>query len=362
MVMMQEWQRQIAESVTTGEALARHLPISALAVNRIAAAYPMRIPPYWRTLIASADDPFYRQAVPSPMELASGPCTPDPFDESGATLVPGLIHRYPNRVLLLVTRQCAMLCRHCMRKRRTSISSPIADFDLPGALDYVRRHPDIREVILSGGDPLMLLDAQLDTALAAFSEIDHVAVCRIHSRMPCTLPQRITPALVDMLERHTPLVVVTQFNHPAEITAEAAAACARLLDAGIPVMSQAVLLKGVNDSAELLTRLIDGLLSIHVQPYYLHHPDPVCGTGHFQLPVREGLAIVEILRRRIPSDALPKYVMDIPGTNGKVPLIAPGPDDGGRLIVRCRDGTTVAIELDAQTPMPTAANALKGGA
>lgn len=347
---MDEWQRQITESITTSAGLTRYFPISAQAVDPVAAEYPMRIPPYWRALMRDPDDPFYRQAVPDAIEMAAGPCGADPFNEAGLSPAPGLVHRYPNRVLLLVTRQCAMFCRHCMRKRRTA--DPAESFDPESAVAYIRSRPEIREVILSGGDPLMLTDAQLDRLLAALHRVEHIAVRRIHTRMPCTLPHRVTAPLVDMLRGYAPLVVVTQFNHPAEITPIAAAACARLVDAGIPVLCQTVLLKGINDDPETLAQLMNALLAIRVRPYYLHHPDPVRGARHFRIPVRSGLAIYGALRRQVSGIGLPQYVMDIPGTDGKVPLL---PDyvalagDGALIVVRA-DGTKTTIPLDESEP------------
>jgi len=350
---MEAWQRQIAESITTGATLARHLPVNASAVDRVTRRYPMRIPPYWRNLMIGLGDPFYRQAVPDEIEMVSGAFAEDPFDEAASSPAPGLVHRYPNRVLLLVTRRCAMYCRHCMRKRRTSASDPSASFDAEKAVDYIMTHPEVREVILSGGDPLMLTDGELEGLLVKLGRAGHITVRRIHTRMPCTLPHRITPSLVAMLRHYAPLFLVTQFNHPAEITPEAEAACARLVDAGIPLLCQTVLLKGINDDAGILSQLMDRLLSVRVRPYYLHHPDPVCGTGHFRLPVSTGLAIFAELRRRVSGIGLPQYVMDVPGADGKVPLL---PEHvalagGNALVVVRAGGTKTAIALDDSEPV-----------
>lgn len=317
---MDSWQHQIEASLTCAAGLPPKAAVDVGAVDRVAAVYPMRIPPYWLALMRDPGDPFFMQAVPSAAELAPDNFEEDPFGEETASPAPGVVHRYPNRVLLLVTRRCAMYCRHCMRKRRSGARPDAAGFDERQAGEYIRSRPDIREVILSGGDPLMLDDGRLACILAGVGKAPNVDIRRIHTRMPCSLPQRITGSLVRCLRRHGPLIVVTQFNHPAELTPAAAAACARLVDAGIPVLCQTVLLHGINDDAGTLGRLMRGLLTLRVMPYYLHHPDPVRGTAHFGLTVNRGLEIYGALRHHVSGIGLPRYVRDDRGAVGKMPL------------------------------------------
>lgn len=254
--------------------------------------------------------------MPDLSELADDAGSDDPLCEEMLSPVPGLIHRYPDRVVLLTSQQCAMRCRFCMRKRWAGVPSNTLD----GAIDYLRRTPAVREVILSGGDPLMLDDDRLAGLLESIRMIDHVQLIRIHSRMPCTLPQRITDDLVRLLRAFQPLYLNVHFNHPDEITDYSQRACAKLADAGIPLGSQTVLLKGVNDDAAVMYRLLQGLLSMRVRPYYLHHVDRVSGTAHFQVPLETGLSIMTHLRGRLSGMGVPHYMLDLPGGGGKIPL------------------------------------------
>jgi lysine 2,3-aminomutase len=243
------------------------------------------------------------------------------LDETGQSPIPNLIHRYPDRVVFLVSDTCAMFCRHCMRKRSIGQVTPIPSAEtLAAGIDYIRKTPAIKDVILSGGDPLMLSTEVLDRLLTDIRKAPHVEIIRIHSRMPCTLPMRITDRLVRMIAQHHPVFVNTHFNHPDEITPEAARACARLADAGIPLGCQTVLLKGVNDDPAVMQALMRKLLTIRVRPYYLHHPDPVAGTAHFRPAIETGLAVIRGLRGHTSGMAVPHYVIDLPGGKGKVPL------------------------------------------
>lgn len=312
------WRALLAESVTTTEQLAQRFDVDPGQLAPVIDSFPMRINPYYLSLIRQPGDPLWRQAVPDPAELADGAGTADPLREEAHSPVPGLIHRYPDRVVLLASEQCAMVCRFCMRKRR--VGGAVPDDRIAAGIDYIRRTPALREVVLSGGDPLMLSDERLARLLEAIRAIDHVRLIRIHSRMPCTLPQRITMDLVRMLQAFQPLYLNVHFNHPDEITAQSREAIARMADAGIPLGSQTVLLYGVNDDAAVMHRLMETLLSMRVRPYYLHQLDRVCGTAHFRVPPDDGLAIMRHLRGRLSGMGVPHYMIDLPGGGGKVPL------------------------------------------
>ena len=284
--------------------------------------------------------------MPDARELEDHSQCPDPLDESALSPVPGLIHRYPDRVVLLVSNRCPVYCRFCMRKRHVgSGDAPLSEGEFQKALDYIAAHPEIHDVILSGGDPLMLDDASLATILSGLRAIPHVAIIRIGTRVPVTLPARITPELCALLRTFHPLYINTHFNHPDEITADSTAACALLADAGIPLGNQTVLLKGVNDSVETMRRLMTGLLAIRVRPYYLHQMDLVQGTAHFRTSVRTGLEIIRGLRGHISGLAVPHYVIDLPGGKGKVAIL---PDDveinGTTLLLRTYTGERVTYQ------------------
>jgi lysine 2,3-aminomutase len=336
------WRRLLADSITRVTDLPPRLkPRSAEGLegmDQVVATYPMRINPYYLSLIEAGDDPLGRQALPDPREIQAGGWTVDPLREEPLSPVPHLIHRYPDRVVFLVSSQCALFCRHCMRKRRVGDPLGAANRmdDLQAGIDYIARTEAVRDVILSGGDPLLLENECLDWILGELRRIPHVEIVRIHSRIPCSLPQRVTEGLVAILSRHQPLFLNTQFNHPRELTFEAAAACERLATAGVPLGNQAVLLKGVNDDAAILRRLFRGLLRMRVKPYYLHHPDQVRGTAHFWCTPREGLDLMAALRGHISGLGIPHYVIDLPGGHGKVPLTPEGVVDHSGDIWRIR--------------------------
>jgi lysine 2,3-aminomutase len=315
------WKKLLAASIRTPDALAGVRPVDAAAMGAVCARYPMRINPYWLDLMRHPGDPFWRQAVPDPVELQDPTAEQDPLAEAAQSPVPGLIHRYPDRAIFLVSDRCAMYCRHCMRKRRVGRTPAARREAVLAAMDYIRATPAIREVILSGGDPLMLDDEALEEILARLRSMAHVRLLRIHTRMPSSLPQRITARLAALLRRFQPLYVNTQFNHPAEMTAAAAAACRRLADAGIPLGCQTVLLRGVNDNPATMTSLMRTLLEHRVRPYYLHRMDPVRGTAHFRTSVETGLKIMAALRGRLSGTGVPQFMIDLPGGGGKVPLL-----------------------------------------
>ncbi|MEE9911877.1 MAG: KamA family radical SAM protein [Deltaproteobacteria bacterium] len=325
----QDWRWQFRNRVTSMAELAAVMgrPIPDLEKLRLVlASYPLAITPYYLSLIQpdNESDPLARQCIPALQEVStSSHCPADPLNEDGSMPVPKLIHRYPDRVLAMVTKTCATYCRHCNRKRfwKTPQGSTFKSL-LGKMVRYVADSPQVREVILSGGDPLTYDDEKLEMILNAFASIPHVEVMRIGSRTPVVLPMRITKNLCRILKRYRPLWFNTQFNHPSEMTPEAARACNMLQEAGIPVSNQSVLLKGVNDSPAVMKRLLYGLQKISVRPYYLFHCEPVKGCGHFRTEITSGLAMMEELRRNCSGLALPQYVADLPGRAGKVPLLA----------------------------------------
>ncbi len=289
-------------------------------------AYPLAITPYYLSLIHPENpaDPVARQCLPDEKELLfADSFSGDPLQEDAFMPADGLLCRYDDRALALVTRTCATTCRHCNRKRQWRTADP-AGFKkrIAGMARYVASRPQIREVILSGGDPLIFDDERLEFILSSFRAVGQVEILRIGSRMPAVLPMRITRSLCKMLKRFRPLWFNTQFNTAAEITPEAARACLMLQEAGIPVSNQSVLLAGVNDSEAALRDLFCGLQKITVRPYYLFHCEPVRGAAHFRTDVKEGIALMERLRTSCSGLALPQYVADLPGTAGKVPLWA----------------------------------------
>ena len=335
-----DWKWQFKNRVRTLGQLALVLKRSVTSLvplfGAVIRVYPFAITPYYLSLLDRFDesDPLRLQCFPDPRELRVSPgCVEDPLAEEGSMPVPGLIHRYPDRCLVIATCVCAVHCRHCNRKRMWREKLPQGKRErLRTMVDYIARTPAIREVILSGGDPLMLSDAILDWLMGSLRAIPHVEVLRIGSRAPVTLPMRVTPEFCTMLKRHRPLWFNTQFNHAREITGESAAACERLLTAGIPVSNQSVLLKGVNDNYETMRDLLYGLARISVRPYYLFQMDPVIGGDHFRSEICTGTAIMEKLRRNISGRCLPRYVQDCPDSRGKIPLQSSAflpPEDGG---------------------------------
>jgi lysine 2,3-aminomutase len=312
----------------------------------VAARYPVQITGYYAGLIKTEGDAVWRQCMPDVLELEDNDQCPDPLNENVLSPTPGLIHRYPDRVVLLVSNRCPVYCRFCMRKRLVGGSdAPMDDYELESALKYIAAHPEVHDVILSGGDPLMLDDASLITILTGLRAIHHVKIIRIGTRVPVTFPERITSGLCAMLKKYHPLYINTHFNHPDEITESSATACALLADAGIPLGNQTVLLKGVNDNVDTMRSLMAGLLELRVKPYYLHQMDLVKGTAHFRTSVRVGLEILRGLRGYISGMAVPHYVIDLPGGKGKVAII---PDDfvieGTRLLLRTYTGEVVVYQ------------------
>jgi len=319
---MEHWQRTLDKSLTHLEELALIFHIDIKPLKPVVERYPMRITRYYLSLIQKPGDPIWLQCVPDPRELEDGNLSVDPLNEDGLTPVPGLIHRYPDRVVLLVSSACPTLCRFCMRKSRIGHQKVLnADTSIDAGLKYIERTSAIRDVVLSGGDPLLRSDESLEDILSRLRKIPHLEMIRINTRTPVTLPDRITLRLCRMLKRNHPLYVNTHFNHPLEITPQSTEACARLADAGIPLGNQTVLLRGVNDDPEVMKKLMQKLLTIRVRPYYLHQMDLVQGTGHFRTPVDQGLKIMAGLRGHTSGMANPYYVIDLQGGKGKVPIL-----------------------------------------
>ena len=342
------WKDLLAESIHTAANLSRMLRIDTRSIEPVIEQYPMRINPYYLSLIRSKNDPIWIQAVPDVKELDVSGESGDPCAENEQSPVPGLIHRYPDRVVLMAGNRCGVYCRHCMRKRTVGHGGANPMDSIFQAVDAIGRMPQIREVILSGGDPLLLADTVLADLLGRLRALAHVEILRIHSRVLCTLPQRITPVLAEILARFHPLYVNTQFNHPREITPAAANACDLLSRAGIPLGCQTVLLKGVNDHPETMRRLLLKLLQVRVRPYYIHHPDPVAGTRHLRVPVSAGLHILQSLRGFTSGLAVPHYMIDLPGGGGKIPLMPEYVKKIGkdRLVVRNYEGKLYEYPLD----------------
>jgi lysine 2,3-aminomutase len=293
-------------------------------IEAVAARYALALTSDLAELIDPADprDPLGRQFIPDPAEKDRRPEErADPIGDETHSPVPGIVHRYPDRVLLKPLDICAVYCRFCFRRETVGQGKPLSQPELDGAFDYIRAHPDIWEVILTGGDPLMLSPRRLARIVAALAAIGHVRVIRVHTRVPVAEPARITPALVRALSAPGKATyVVLHANHARELTPQARAACARLVDAGIPMLSQSVLLRGVNDDAAALAELMRTLVECRVKPYYLHHGDLAPGTAHWRTSIEEGQALMRSLRGRLSGLCQPAYVLDIPGGHGKSPI------------------------------------------
>jgi lysine 2,3-aminomutase len=318
---MELWQEMIRESVHSVDQLVERFNIKKEVAERLDEFFQARINPYYLSLIRYPGDPIWRQCVPDEVELEDIDAPDDPLNEDEMSPVPNITHRYPDRALFLVNSQCGLYCRFCTRKRKVGDSSKISMKGLESAFNYLAEHTEISDVILSGGDPLMLTDAMLEKILMRLREIKHIQVIRLGTKMPCVLPHRITPQLCNMLKKYHPIYVNTHFNHPWEITPESTRACGMLADAGIPVGNQAVLMKGVNDDAEVMKELMKKLLAIRVRPYYLYQADLTKGANHFRTPLSVGLDIMDKLRGHISGLAVPYFVIDAPGGGGKIPLL-----------------------------------------
>ena len=343
-----DWHWQVCNRIQDLQGLERFLKLSEQersALTQQAQTLPVAVTPYYLSLVdpESPSDPIRRTVIPVDAELLHSPGEDeDPLGEDHQSPVPCLVHRYPDRVLFLVTRFCSTYCRFCTRSRLVGHRAG-APFDLAEweqAIQYIASAPAVRDVLISGGDPLTLADEKLDWLLSRLRAIPHVEIIRLGTKVPAVLPQRVTPTLVRMLRRHHPLWLSLHFTHPDELTPETALACTRLADAGIPLGSQTVLMAGINDNVETMKRLVHGLLKIRVRPYYLYQCDPIVGSAHFRTPIEKGLEIIEGLRGHTSGYAVPHYVIDAPGGGGKIPLL---PDyfvgrDNGDVVLRNYQG------------------------
>jgi len=326
----QDWKQILRRSISLPKDISRISGLSLESAEKICSKYPARINPYYLSLIKKRGDSIYKQCIPCEKELEDLQGEEDPLYEEPEHQVrknvPSLLtHRYPDRVLFRISNQCAMYCRFCTRKRKVGdeTKQPTPS-EIKKALMYIAEHREIRDVLLSGGDPLMLSDIFLEKIINAVYEIlksRNNSIIRIGTRIPCVLPQRITPELCEMLKKYHPIYINTHFNHPDEITEESKKACALLVDAGIPLGCQTVLLKDVNDKPEIMKELMQKLVSIRVRPYYIYQADPVKGTNHFRTKVEEGLKIYEKLRGHTSGLCVPAYIIDAPGGGGKVPIV-----------------------------------------
>ncbi len=343
-----DWRWQISNRIRTVEELEKIMPLSdaeGRAFSNTVRMLPMAVTPYYAALMDRNDphDPIRRCVIPSYQELLHCPGeSDDPLHEEFDSPVPGLVHRYPDRVLFLVTDFCSTYCRYCTRSRRVGNTQNlgITRKNWDAALNYIEQHSEIRDVLISGGDPLTLPDEIIDWLLNRLRRIPHVEIIRAGTKVPAVLPQRITDALVRILKKYHPLWINVHCTHPRELTPETEQALARLADAGIPLGSQTVLLKGINDDPATMKSLYHGLLRSRVRPYYLYQCDPISGSSHFRTPVTKGLEIIEGLRGHTTGMAVPHFVIDAPEGGGKIPLL---PDyyqgrESGDVVLRNYEG------------------------
>jgi lysine 2,3-aminomutase len=344
-----DWRWQLRNRVRSLESLQRVVRLTddeRMAVQRHTGSLPFAITPYYLSLLDpdNAEQPLRRTMIPVTDEyLRVAGEAEDPLQEDRDSPVPGIVHRYPDRVLFLVANSCASNCRYCTRSRMVENPDNNSIFfqsQWEQAIAYIDAHTEVRDVLLSGGDPLTLSDEKLDWLLSRLRRIPHVEFLRIGTKVPVVMPQRITASLARVLKRSHPLWVSIHFTHPDELTPETIEACARLADAGIPLGSQTVLLAGINDNAETMKTLMHGLLKARVKPYYLYQCDPIAGSSHFRTSVQKGLEIIQGLRGHTTGYAVPQYVIDAPGGGGKIPLL---PEyvvgrDGDELVLRNYQG------------------------
>lgn len=342
-----DWKWQVKHRIETFEQLKKYIPLNPdeeKGVKESLNTLRMAITPYYLSLIdlENPNCPVRKQAIPSGLETHQSLADLlDPLHEDGDAPVPGLTHRYPDRVLFLITDMCSMYCRHCTRRRfagQTDDESPSER--IQKGIDYIARTPQVRDVLLSGGDALMVSDRMLESIIQRLRAIPHVEIIRIGTRTPVVCPQRITDDLVNMLKKYHPIWVNTHFNHPNEITPESTAACERMANSGIPLGNQSVLLRGINDCTHVMKKLVHGLVKIRVRPYYIYQCDLSMGLEHFRTPVSKGIEIIENLRGHTSGFAVPTFVVDAPGGGGKTPvmptyIISQAP---GRVVLRNFEG------------------------
>ncbi len=357
-----DWYWQLRNRITEFAELKQYiklLPEEEEVANSEGFSFRMAITPYYLSLIDQndPDDPVRKQAIPRIAESRLDPFDmPDPLHEDADAPVPGMTHRYPDRVLLLLTDQCSMYCRHCTRRRKAGETDDAMPHEnVEKALEYIREHQEVRDVILSGGDPLTMSEGRLDYVLDKLSKIHHVDIVRIGTRTPVVLPQRFTDELLAVFRKYKFLWLNTHFNHPHELTPESCAALAKLAEAGVVLGNQSVLLKGVNDHVDVMKQLVHGLVRNRVRPYYIYQCDLSEGISHFRTPIAKGIEIIESLRGHTSGLCVPTFVVDAPGGGGKIPvmpnyLISQMP---GRVILRNYEGFIAAYsEPDFQAPEP----------
>lgn len=321
-----DWQWQYHHMVKTVEELGQIIPLTDAEIEAGKATkedYKFSTPPYYATLIdpKNSECPIRLQTIPSLHEIDRAAADiRDPLGEDEHQVVPGLVHRYPDRVLFLITTSCAMYCRFCTRRRIVLSKSHRTERELDQVMDYLKAHPEVRDIIISGGDSLFVGDKYLESCLQRLREIPSIEIIRIASRIPVVCPMRITEDLCKMLRKYAPLFMMTHFNHPYELTEDAKKACATLVDHGIPVMNQTVLLRKINSDPTILKCLFQELLKNRVKPYYLYQCDLSEGIEHFRTPVQKGIEIIESLRGHTSGLAVPEFVIDSPGGGGKVPI------------------------------------------
>jgi len=346
-----DWKWQLANRIMDVESLNKHFPLSNEEkenITKVLTKFRMAITPYYLSIIEqnNINDPVRKQAIPSIYETIIDPTDMmDPLHEDVDSPVPGLTHRYPDRVLLLTTHICSMYCRHCTRRRKVGDNedSHFPKEQLEKGLEYIKNTPEVRDVIVSGGDPLTMSDNQLDWLLGEIRKIDHVEIIRIGTRTPVVMPMRITENVCNILKKYNPVYVNTHFNHSNEITEDAKNACEMMADHGLVLGNQTVLLRGVNDNPAIMKKLMHDLLKIRVKPYYIYQCDLSEGISHFRTPISTGIQIVENLRGHTSGLAVPHFVVDTPGGGGKVPvmpnyIISQSPD---RIILRNYEGRIV---------------------
>jgi lysine 2,3-aminomutase len=324
-----EWKKILRRSINTPKQISLIFGIPEEDMKKVCEKYPVRITPYYASLIKEVNDAIYKQCIPDLKEITDEFGEEDPLNEEPEHQirknVPSLLtHRYPDRVLFRISNQCAMYCRFCTRKRKVGDMNKNPKWsEIEEALNYIKDHEEVRDVLLSGGDPLMLSDMILEKIIKEVYEIiknRENGIIRIGTRIPCVLPQRITLELCEMLKKYHPIYLNTHFNHPAEITEESKKACTLLADAGIPLGCQTVLLKGVNDNPETMKKLMQKLISIRVKPYYIYQTDLVKGTNHFRTKVEKGLEIIDSLTGNTSGLCVPHFVIDAPCGGGKIPV------------------------------------------
>ena len=324
---MEPWQKQLSQSAVKIEDLPfiPESPAYRDRLKKVGELYPIRINSYFLNLIQGPNDPLWKQVVPTIEELddfiEGENLLADPLNEEVDMPVPELVHRYPDRVLLMINNQCPIVCRFCTRKRKIGFAGIVTRETLRQGIEYIRNNPEVRDVVMSGGDPLLIPDKELDRILGELRSIPHLEIIRIGTRVPGALPARVTENLCSILKKYHPLYFNMHFNHPAEITPEVEKACAMLADAGIPLGSQTVLLKGVNDNAEVMKELMLKLLKNRIKPYYIYQADMTEGTDHFRTSVQKGLDILKDLMGHTSGMAVPYFVIDAPGGGGKVRLL-----------------------------------------